>query len=286
MCMPTVSVIIPVYNGRKYLGETLESVLNQTAPAAEIIVIDDGSTDGSGDLARSFGAAVQVISRSNQGISAARNFGASLSTSQWFAFLDADDLWGSENLARQTAEIAAHPGADLSYCGRMILRVAPGAASFTSEISRPMPTPAELDGVLMDRCPFTPCSAIIKRESFFAAGGWNSRFDGAEDWNLWLRMSALGARYVYCPEYLVRYRIHDGSISQNALETLTVMLRVIEETIFPRMTSFERATKGRKLKSRVEAEASIAMYERKTSWAPCNDGNVHPAAPISHARAL
>lgn len=97
----TISVIIPVYNGALYLGQAIESVLAQTRSADEIIVVDDGSEDGSANLARSFGLSVRVLTLARAGGAAATNRGVSEARGRWLAFLDADDLWTERKLELQ-----------------------------------------------------------------------------------------------------------------------------------------------------------------------------------------
>ena len=89
----TVSVVIPCYNAAPWLRETIESVLAQTHPVLEVIVVDDGSTDQSAEIAESFGPCVRVVRQSNQGESIARNNGIDLARGDWIAFIDADDIW-------------------------------------------------------------------------------------------------------------------------------------------------------------------------------------------------
>ena len=97
----TVSVIISSYNYDRFIGETIESVLAQTRPADEVIVVDDGSTDNSTDVIRSFGSPVTLITQKNQGVCKARNVGAGIAKGEILVFLDSDDLWRPEKLARQ-----------------------------------------------------------------------------------------------------------------------------------------------------------------------------------------
>ena len=110
-----VSVIIPVFNGEKYLGEAIESVIAQTYRFVETIVIDDGSTDNSASVARRFGESVKYFHQTNQGTGAARNRGASLSGGDFLAFLDQDDLWLPDKLYRQMQVFAAVPDLDIVF---------------------------------------------------------------------------------------------------------------------------------------------------------------------------
>jgi glycosyltransferase involved in cell wall biosynthesis len=97
----SISVVIPAYNAAQFIRETLDSVLNQTLPADEVLVIDDGSTDETASIAESYGSAVRVFRRPNLKQSVSRNFGVQEAKSEWIAFNDADDIWESNKLERQ-----------------------------------------------------------------------------------------------------------------------------------------------------------------------------------------
>lgn len=104
-----ISVVIPAYNAEKYIARAVESVLKQTRPADEIIVVDDGSTDKTADMVRAFGDRVRLIQQPNAGVSAARNAGIRAARGNWIAFLDADDEWLPEKLELQLAHLQKHP---------------------------------------------------------------------------------------------------------------------------------------------------------------------------------
>ena len=111
MTEPTISIsaVIPAYNAEKYIARTLNSVLSQTVPVCEIIVVDDGSTDATAEVVRSFGEAVTLIQQPNAGVSAARNTGIQAAKGDWIAFLDADDEWLPEKIALQTENLTQNP---------------------------------------------------------------------------------------------------------------------------------------------------------------------------------
>jgi glycosyltransferase involved in cell wall biosynthesis len=111
-----VTCVVPVHNGRRYLGQTLRSILGQTHRPLELIVVDNASTDGSGALARSFGDAVTVIEHERRGPAAARNCGIRAASADYVAFCDADDLFLPEKLARQMACFARRPELDICLC--------------------------------------------------------------------------------------------------------------------------------------------------------------------------
>jgi GT2 family glycosyltransferase len=114
MTTDTVSAIVPVYNGRRFLAEAVASMLRQSRPPDELVVVDDGSTDGSGDLVRAW-PEVRVVRQAHAGQGAALNRGISLTTGAYVTFLDADDRWAPEKLERQLAAFARQPELDLVY---------------------------------------------------------------------------------------------------------------------------------------------------------------------------
>ena len=257
----TFSVIIPVYRGEAYLAETIQSVLRQTLPPLEILVIDDGSPDRSAEIARSFGFRVRVKRRQNCGVSATRNFGATVARGTWLAFLDQDDLWQPGFLAGHAEQIRRAYAADLCYSGRRHLVEQKQAGAFRLTEPVAVPTPDRLSQVLTQRAPFTPSAATIRRSSFLAAGGFNGRHNSVEDWDLWLRLLRSGARFVHCPEPLLHYRIHAAANTNNPLPVLEKTLGVVRQNIFPHMTSLERATRGRRIVSRLQGEAAILLRQ-------------------------
>jgi glycosyltransferase involved in cell wall biosynthesis len=109
-----ISCIVPVFNGEKYLGEALDSILKQTYRPLEIIVADDGSTDGTTAVTARYGKQIRYLRQDNAGASTARNFGLNAARGEFVAFLDADDLWHLEKLERQMARFETRPELDLS----------------------------------------------------------------------------------------------------------------------------------------------------------------------------
>src|SRR3712207_3352824 len=114
--MPLISVIIPVYNGEKTIQETIESVLNQTFPSFELIVINDGSHDSTLDIVSSIkDPRIKVFSYPNAGLSASRNRGISVACGEYVSFIDADDLWTPDKLEAQYKALQANPQAAVAY---------------------------------------------------------------------------------------------------------------------------------------------------------------------------
>lgn len=207
-----VSAVIPVFNGADYLESAIRSVLAQTRPVAECIVVDDGSTDATADVAQSFSSEVTYVRQpARSGVSAARNRGATLARTELVAFLDHDDAWEPPKLERQLP-LFADPGVTLAVCA---LRVVDAAAT-ELEIKRLGPTNGLVPGMLMfDGTPTLSCSSsgIVRRDRFLQMGGFDERLSMSADWDLLLRM-LLEGKIAYVDEPLVLYRVHGGNMSR------------------------------------------------------------------------
>ena len=169
----SISVVIPAYNAERFLAETLESVLAQTLPADEILVIDDGSADATGSIAESYAPRITVFRRPNGKAAAARNFGVEQATGDWIAFLDADDVWHPGKLERQMQELQSNPGADLCYTSMTAL-VHDGDQTKAGDLMI-APSPGEIRRSLARRCAILPSSVVIRRSTFHEAGGFRQQ---------------------------------------------------------------------------------------------------------------
>ncbi|MEO1080635.1 MAG: glycosyltransferase family 2 protein [Pseudomonadota bacterium] len=189
--MTGVAVVVPAYNAEAHLADALHSALNQTHPAREIIVIDDGSTDRTATIAREFGENLTVISQSNHGVSASRNLGILRSCSEFVAFLDADDLWHPRKLELQMAALAKHSDAPFVFNDIVPFADSPPFSD---------PAGTEAHAMRVDLFPelfrhnSVHCSSVLaRREALAHAGLFDVDQRGAEDMDLWLRLSVLAA---------------------------------------------------------------------------------------------
>ena len=202
MSEPTISVVIPLYNKQLEIGATVRSVLAQTRPPQEIIVVDDGSTDGGAEVVRAIGSPlVRLVRQSNAGVCAARNRGIAESTGEYIALLDADDAWEPGFLAEIAAMIREFPGCGL-YCTAFSI--------ISHDGTYPAPTPSER-GVVANffresahRYIAIPSASCIPRRVFDNVGLFPVGMKIAEDLYMWIRIAR---RYEVCfsPERLVRY---------------------------------------------------------------------------------
>ncbi|MHB2020201.1 MAG: glycosyltransferase family 2 protein [Candidatus Xenobia bacterium] len=204
-----VSVVIPCHNAAAYIAQTLESVFSQQLADCEIIVVDDGSTDGSGDIVRRF-AKVRAVETHHRGPSHARNVGLSLATGDFIQYLDADDLLAPGKLAAQVPALQA-TGADVAY-GDWI-RFQDGASDMPpagERVSRVLSSP--LADLLTDFwCPLA--SYLMCRSFVQNADPWPEDMWYVEDVRYLLQCARAGARFEYCPQSLTCYRVREGSLS-------------------------------------------------------------------------
>ncbi len=199
--LPLVSVIVPVYNGERYLAETVGSALKQTYRPIEIIVVDDGSTDNSGQIAQRFGSPVRYCWQTHGGIGAARNRGVDLSRGEYFAFLDADDLWIENKLALQTAALRKDPALDIGF-------------AHVRHFHSP-----ELPQVMRDtiRCPpeampgYCPTTMLVTRSAFFRVGPFEVSWRVGEFIDWYARALQAGFKSALLPEAVAERRLHNAN---------------------------------------------------------------------------
>lgn len=211
---PKISVVIPAYHAEQTIARTLDSVLSQTFAPYEIIVVDDGSKDGTCRVVEAYAPRVTLVRQPNGGPNAARNNGVRQATGDWIALLDSDDAWLPEKLERQVARIA--PDVALVHCYVVDDRDIP-EADVTFEL-------------LWKRNCIGTSTVVMNKDTFNSVGGFveDRRFIGAEDYNLWLRLAATGKRIVTVREELSLYTPAEGSLSQQILKVIEGELRNVE----------------------------------------------------------
>ena len=219
-----VSVIIPCYNGGRFLRDAIESALRQTRPPEQVIVVDDGSTDDSASIAASV-AGVQLYRQLNRGVSSARNRGLEVATGELVVFLDSDDRLLPHALEIGVRELEAHPECGFVYgFSRTIFANRPPL-----EAKRRFVDDAGYKRTLEGDSLVPPGSAMFRRATVAAVGGFRAGMALAEDYDLYLRIGRESA--IHCHnQTVVEYRMHDGNaISASASRSLRAILRVLEE---------------------------------------------------------
>lgn len=200
---PVVSCIVPVYNGARFVGDAIASILAQTHRALEVVVIDDGSTDATAEALQHFGDEVRVFRVSHGGLARARNLGVAVARGDYIAFLDADDTWGTCKLERQLARFADRPALDLSMTGIQNFwdgDLAGDPAQFEdTRFARPLPGHS--------------CCTLLAPRAVFDRVGPFADLPLVEDVDWFLRARDLGLVSEVMPDVLVRRRLHGQNAS-------------------------------------------------------------------------
>ncbi|MGE3074356.1 MAG: glycosyltransferase family 2 protein [Dehalococcoidia bacterium] len=217
MTLPTVSVVIPAFNSERFVAEAIESARRQTVSPLEIIVVDDGSTDGTLEIARQL--PVTVLALPHAGVSRARNEGTLSSTGEWIAFLDSDDIWHPEKLARQL-EVALGPERpDIVMAQQSYLFEGPVPPWFRGP----------LDGTTEPG--FQPSNWLLRRSAWERVGRFDESLTHSEDTDWLARASDLGLKIRAAEHPLVVHRIHDRNASGMPEAVRAGVLRALRESV-------------------------------------------------------
>jgi glycosyltransferase involved in cell wall biosynthesis len=207
---PSISAVVAAYQAEGWIAEALDSILSQTRPPDEVIVVDDGSTDGTAHELERFSDRIRVIRRPNGGCPAAFNTAFAAARGDFVAMCGADDVWVAQKLAWQMETMQAHPEADVLF-GHAVLTGRlkadhlrpPGAGLLDSTVLR--------DALFRENCVCAP-SILIRRSLFERLGPFVEDF-GADDYEYWFRCLRAGARFYYDPRTMLHWRHHESNLS-------------------------------------------------------------------------
>lgn len=223
--MARFSVILPAYNQSAYLRDAIESVLAQSCPDFELIIVDDGSTDNTRDVVESYkDSRIQYIYQENRGLSGARNTGIRRSNGMYLTYLDADDLFTPQKLKvlgdaldkDQSLGFVAGQAIPIDEVGRIIGQL------FDS------PPPQESHGWLLGN-PLHVGSVLVRREWQEQAGFFDERLRSYEDWDMWLRLARLGCRFGWVAEPVSLYRFHPKQMTRNSQQMTQATFAVLDK---------------------------------------------------------
>jgi glycosyltransferase involved in cell wall biosynthesis len=211
--MPRLSVVIPAFNAAAHLGEALESVFAQGLDAPEVVVVDDGSTDGTAEIARRFGRGVKVLTQDRAGSGRARNLGLAATQGELVAFLDADDVWLPDKSARQLPILLEDPGLALVFSD-MVSFGAPGEEERSYFRERGFDGRCTLSAIFLHDMISTP-TVILRRACLAGTGPFDPALPIGQDTDLWFRIAA-SHRFTAVDAPLVRRRFHPGNTTKDS----------------------------------------------------------------------
>lgn len=216
-----LSVIVPVFNGERFLGQALESILRQQPRDAEIIVMDDGSTDGTAKIARAHEDRIRYGYQENMGPSAARNAGLALARGEFIGFLDADDIWPPGSLTCLLEILHEEPAVDVVIGKSQFLKVRTGDKQ-----------PDECDEVLKPRTYLQLGSGLFRRTAFEKVGLFNTDLRFSEDLDWFLRAGEQGIFIKAIETITLLHRLHENNMtrgtSRNELQIVSVLKRSLD----------------------------------------------------------
>ncbi len=211
-----ISVVIPAYNAEKYISSAINSVLIQNIPSIEIIVVDDGSTDKTGEIVAKYGERIRYVYQNNAGPAKARNTGIKISNGQFISFLDADDIWPKNKIAVQQLYFDKHPKIDILF----------GLVEYIDKNGRNMDTPAGKQIInLVLGC------GLYKKLVFEKVGYFDESLQLGEDLDWFLRSKEKGINLDIIEETTLYYRRHDNNITNNIALNRIAILRVLRKSL-------------------------------------------------------
>ena len=218
---PLISVVMTVFNGEKYLREAIESVIGQTYRPLELVVVDDGSTDSSAEIAKSFAPQVRYFYQENSGQAAALNRGIELSEGSFFSFLDDDDLWTKDKLMRQMAVLENNTEADMVF-GQV-------EQFFSSELDEKRRGRVRIRARVMPG--FFKGGMLIRRGSFFRVGKFDIRWKAGDFIDWYSRAMDEGLKSVVLNEVMLLRRIHADNTGLRKRSSHPEFVRILKSAL-------------------------------------------------------
>ena len=257
-----ISVVIPTYNRIGTLPRALDSVLAQTRPADEIIVVDDGSTDGTGNMMSTKYPQCRLLSQANSGVSSARNLGIANAKGDWIALLDSDDAWHPEKLAQQMS--ALNDSQEIRICHTEEIWIRNGKRV------NPMKKHAKCGGRIFRRClplcVISPSSVILHRTLFQEYGWFDTDLPACEDYDLWLRLCAQEEVRFLSEPLTIKYGGHDDQLSQKHWGMDRFRVTALEKLL--QSTPLSERDRQATLETLVEKTGILAQGAKKRGHQP------------------
>ena len=206
-----ISVVIPTYNRKDLLKRSINSVINQTIKPFEIIVVDDGSLDGTEKMIRRNYDLVKFIKQENKGVSAARNSGIKVSNGEWICFLDSDDEWKKDKLEKQINAANDNPGYHLFHSNEIWVK----NGIRINQKKKHKKYGGNIFNKCLDMCKISPSSVLIDKTIFNKVGIFNENLLVCEDYELWLRICDRYKVFFIDEPLIIKYGGHQGQLSSS-----------------------------------------------------------------------
>ena len=204
-----ISVVIPSYNRKEFLKRSIDSAINQTKKPFEIIVVDDGSTDGTETMIKSDYDFVKFIKQKNKGVSAARNIGIEVSIGEWVCFLDSDDEWKKDKLEKQINSVKSNPGYKFFHSNEIWIK----NGIRINQKKKHKKYGGDIFDKCLDMCRISPSSVMIDKTVFDEVGNFNENLVVCEDYELWLRICDKYRVFFIDEPLIIKYGGHQGQLS-------------------------------------------------------------------------
>jgi len=237
-----LSVIIPTYNNADYIGETIDSVLAQTYPAVEIIVVNDGGTDHTPEVVRAYGDKVRYFEKPNGGVASARNLGLREARGEYVAFLDSDDLWLPTLAEEEIARLREDPEVGMACC----LMENINASGARTGMVKPKVFPGKTVEELIAKGSALPSTFIMRRELLDRIGGFDEELIIFEDLDLALRIAEV-SRIVILEKILALYRLHPHNTTKNETKVFRYQVVFARKWLARGVSPTARAALNRRL---------------------------------------
>jgi len=225
-----VSIVIPAYRCAEYITEGIESVFTQSLNDTEIIVVNDGSPDTAQLEAAllPYAGRIRYFKQATKGPSGARNTGIRNALGKYIAFLDGDDYWTPDHLAKNVGILEGNPEIALVYCDCILIK--DGQPFGRVFFAQGQSTRVSFESLLLQSSTISTSSVVVSREAITAAGGFDEAIHRCEDFDMWLRLAFQGSRMAYHPDAEVYHRVHKVSLSADSLAMIKDRVRVYEKT--------------------------------------------------------
>ena len=222
-----ISVVIPSYNRREFLKRSIDSAINQTKKPLEIIVVDDGSTDGTETMIKSDYDFVKFIKQKNKGVSAARNIGIKVSIGEWICFLDSDDEWKKDKLEKQINAMKSNPGYKFFHSNEIWIK----NGLRINQKKKHKKYGGDIFDKCLDMCRISPSSVMINKTVFDEVGNFNEDLVVCEDYELWLRICDKYRVFFIDEPLIIKYGGHQGQLSYSIESIENHRIKALEHLI-------------------------------------------------------